>query len=36
MPPPFLSHSTSIRFGTFQAIHIRKIKNTPSVNGKLK
>ena len=31
-----LSHSTSARFGMFQAIHIRKISTTPSVNGKLR
>src|ERR1700746_747413 len=36
MPPPRLSHSMSTRLGMFPPSHIKKIRNTPSVNGKLR
>src|SRR5712672_1271424 len=36
MPPRRLSHSMSTRLGIFPPSHIRKIRTTPSVNGKLR
>src|SRR5271163_2104192 len=35
MPPPRLNHSTSTRLGIFPPSHMRKIRITLSVNGKL-
>src|SRR5277367_3395315 len=35
MPPRRLNHSTSTRLGIFPLSHMRKIRMTPSVNGKL-